>query len=477
MESVLKRLVIFISLFIFAGCSAISPVKEDKELESLVLALIKNKAEMEKKRAERRGKGIKTLMVEKSGEDFAISADLENASVSEVVQRVFKESGQSYLFDQIRLHGTMTARFDKLPLLEALNLILKPILLIAERTDDIVVIKSDADKNQPPDAKVHAEIALANLDLKMAARLLDGLYPKDIMGTNTREVEFGPVSASNTMYLGGRKDAVSKAAQLLMKADSEVRHIAIEVLVVEYSSGALEELGAKLNELKDGKYGGTLDYGSATVNDPSKDIISFSKTPFDPTTFTAAINFLMSDNKARLISRPYISTLSGKEAEINISSDRYVIVDEGEGATSTQSITAGVILKITPIVMADGRLRMEVSVEDSQFSAVNVSNVSTEVRKNSAKTVMQVEDGQTIIVGGLVLNRTAWSNTGFPFLRRIPILNLLFADRGRELEEKEVSIYVTPHIWKPNMLSPIIAPDALTIKDGKDIGTFIDSLK
>jgi len=415
------------------------------------------------------------VTVEKSGEDFVISADLENASVSEVVHRVLKESGQSYLFDQIRLHGRITARFDKRPLLEALNLILEPILLSAERTDDMVVIKSDAEKSQA-DAKVHAEITLTNLDLKTVAGLLDGLYPKN-PDTETREVEFGPVSASNTMYLRGLKDAVSKAVQLLMKADSEIHHIAIEVLVVEYSSGALEELGAKLKELKDGKYGGTLDYSSATVNDPSKDIISFSKTPFDLTSFTAAINFLMSDNRARLISRPYISTISGKEAEINISSDRYVIVNEAEGTTSTQSITAGVILKITPTVMADGKLRMEVSVEDSQFLAVNISNVSTEVRKNSATTVMQVEDGQTIIVGGLVLNRMAWSNTGFPILRRIPILNLLFADRGRELEEKEVSIYVTPHVWKPDMLSPIIEPDALTIKDGKNIGDFIDSLK
>jgi len=48
MESASIRLVIFISLFIFAGCSTISPVKEDKDLESLVLALIKNKADMEK---------------------------------------------------------------------------------------------------------------------------------------------------------------------------------------------------------------------------------------------------------------------------------------------------------------------------------------------------------------------------------------------------------------------------------------------
>lgn len=476
MESVLKRGVVFISLFLFAGCSTILPVKEDKELESLVSAFIKHNTKMEKKWAERRGRGINTLMVERSGEDFVISADLEDASVSEIVRRVFKESGQSYLFDQVRLHGTITARFDKLPLLEALNLILKPILLSAEQADGMVIIKSNAKEEASEDAKIHTEIALTNLDLKSAARLLNGLYPKS-PDTDTREVEFGPLSASNTMYLRGSEAAVSKAIQLLMKADSDVKHIAIEVLVVEYSSGALEELSAKLKGLQDGKYAGvSLDYRA--VNNPEKDIISFSKTQISHlTNFSAAINFLMSDNKARLISRPYISTLSGKEAEINISSDRYVIVDDAEGTTSTQSITAGVILTITPTVMANGRLRVEVSVEDSQFSAVNVSNVSTEVRKNSARTVMQVEDGQTIIIGGLVLNRAAWSNTGFPFLRRIPILNLLFADRSRDLDEKEVSIYVTPHIWKPNMLSPIIEPDALTIKEGQDVGGFIDKLK
>ncbi len=68
-------------------------------------------------------------------------------------------------------------------------------------------------------------------------------------------------------------------------------------------------------------------------------MISFSQLPSDATklltSFDAAINFLVSDNKARLISRPYIGTLSGQKAQINIASNRYVIVNEANGSVGT----------------------------------------------------------------------------------------------------------------------------------------------
>ena len=122
-------------------------------------------------------------------------------------------------------------------------------------------------------------------------------------------------------------------------------------------------------------------------------------------------------------------------------------------------------MTITPIVLGNRKLLMKVDIVDSQFSGINLPNVVSEVKENRANTEMQVEDGQTIIIGGLISNRRAWSNSGFPGLRDIPILNLFFARRSNELVEKEVMIYVTPHIWKPGMVSPLIDPDAMTIKE------------
>lgn len=461
------------ALIFLTGCATAPPVKEDKELNALVEALVKNNVEMKKKWAEQEGKGVVKLTLDRDTD--TVSAELERASVPKVVRRLLDESGKHWMLDKAELGGTITARFDSLPFLDALNLILKPAVLSAETADGVVVIKSGFAGE--PSEKTDTAISLKNLGTEAANALLDGIYP-DVPGVG-RAIQFGNVAASNTLYLSGPPNEVGRAVQLLMKADRDVEHVVIEVLVIEFASGALEELGTKIQNLQDGMYNNiNMDF---TGQSETGNMISFSQLPSDAakllTSFDAAINFLVSDNKARLISRPYIGTLSGQKASINIASDRYVIVNEANGSVGTQSIQAGVILSITPTVMADGELRMEVNVEDSQFSSVNIANVSTEVNKNSANTVMQVKDGQTIVIGGMMMNRKAWGNSGFPWLRHIPVVNWIFANQENISEEKEVAIYVTPHVWKPDMRTPIIEPDALTIKEGEGVGGFIKKMK
>ncbi|HAO20616.1 MAG TPA: hypothetical protein DCQ37_09180, partial [Desulfobacteraceae bacterium] len=138
MKSVLTRLAaiaISTALFVLAGCSNAPDVKDDRELNSLVEALVKNSDEMKKKSAERVVRGIKTLKVEAD----RVSADLEKASVPEVVRRIFAESGRSFMLENVELHGKISARFDRLPFLNALNLILKPIILTAQVGDDGII--------------------------------------------------------------------------------------------------------------------------------------------------------------------------------------------------------------------------------------------------------------------------------------------------------------------------------------------------
>lgn len=459
------------------GCATEPSLKDDEQLQSLVKAMIKYNNEMAEKRKTRQEKGIFAFSIEQIDGKYAISVDLGNASIPGVIARIFKETGQSYLLDNVALYGTVTAKFEKRSLLESLNLILDSVELTAEISDGMYIIRSPGDRQAGSGEDiVHAEVPLKNMEIDSAVSLLQGVFP--VMGEGgIRSISFGPVAASNTIHIQGTREHVNSAVQLLMKADQEVEHVVIEALVVEFSSGDLEQINSRIQELQDGHFSGAgLNYRAGTSN-----LINFS---FDGNqvnnlfTFKAAVDFLISTQKARLISRPYISTISGREAKIEIASDRYVIVDEASGSSSVRPVTSGVILKIIPTVLPDGRLRMNVDVEDSQFSSINLANVSTEVNKNAATTTMLVEDGQTIVIGGLVINRRSWKNQGFPFLRNVPIFNMVFADKSNEYTEKEVAIYVTPHVWKPGMISPMIDPGALTSKeDAKGVKAFIDKIK
>lgn len=464
---------VFVLSFVFAGCAMTPSVKEDKELEALVVALVEHNVKMEEKRKKRLSKGIRKLSVSKSGDDFVVSADLHEALIRETLHRILDGTDIRYMVDDVSASGKITARFEDYPLLKALNVILKPILLHAEKSGDMVVVSSGVEEAED-DANINAEVRMSNIGMDDATALLEGLYQPDSDGV--RALGFGPIVSSNTVFLRGPKNEVAKAAQVLMKADQEVRHVVIEVLVVEFSSGDLEYLGSRLRSFRDDKFEDiNVDFSGM-----SPEAISFSKLAVDDsypnhlTSFTAILDLLISDEKARLISRPYISTMSGKEARISIGAQRYVIVNK-EDTSSAEPIDSGVILEITPVVLGENNLRMAVRVEDSQFSNVNISGVSTEVKKNEAETIMNVQDGETIIIGGLYLNRKAWANSGFPFLRHIPGLNLLFGSEENYAEDREVAIYITPHIWEPEMLSPMIGTEKMGIQDGD--GSFFDKFK
>ncbi len=437
----------------------------DKEVVELVESYNeRNKLILEQEEA-RKQESIKVLRVKEKNGELLVSADLDNAFVGDVVNRLLQMTDKPFTLDAAALNGRISTRFEDLLLLKALNRILAPSLLTAVTEEGNLMIRSElTDENIKSTDTVYAEVTVKNLDTGTVDALLDGLFPQNPQ-TGARGVYFGTLPETNTVYLNGKKVDVARTAKLLMKADSEVKHIMIEVVIVEFDSVDLEKLDANITDLSDGKYSGVnLNFGSfATQN------LTFTRTSGanNPTQFTALIDILISNEQARLISRPYIGTLSGKPATINIATDRYVITETAEsGATITAPvpISSGIIMKITPTLLPDNSIRMETYVEDSQFTE-SASSVSVEVEKNSAENVMQVKNKQTIIIGGLILNRQAWQNSGFPFLRNLPLFNLLFSKDSTVEVAQEVAIYVTPHIMEDSLNPPLIMEDAFKKKN------------
>lgn len=132
-----------------------------------------------------------------------------------------------------------------------------------------------------------------------------------------------------------------------------------------------------------------------------------------------------------------------------------------------ERVKTGVLLDVTPTVLQNGLIRMDVNVQDSQFVPTSGNSV-VEVDKNNAATTMQVASGETIIIGGLVLNRRSTSSAGLPWLRHIPLVNLAIARYERTQTKHEVMIFVTLHFWTPGMTPPLVAPEAFTIQEPKD---------
>ena len=118
-------------------------------------------------------------------------------------------------------------------------------------------------------------------------------------------------------------------------------------------------------------------------------------------------------------------------------------------------------MNITPIVMADSSIRIDVSMEDSRFNAT-AGDIIIAKERSAARTSMIVQSGQTIVIGGLNSRYRITEKSGLPWLRKLPLINLLTADQDALETQTELVVYLTPYVWIPGMDVPIPLQEKLT---------------
>jgi type II secretory pathway component GspD/PulD (secretin) len=282
------------------------------------------------------------------------------------------------------------------------------------------------------------------------------MYPVD-EESGRREVAFAARPQTNSIYLAGPRAAVAEASRLLDRIDSDPGHVLLEALVVEFNVQSFLDIGSRI---ADGSSGSLTDIFFDVANLVG-DTISFTRVAdaAGSTSFTAILNLLIQKEEARVISRPWLATLSGSPAQLEIAEDRYVVTEiPGGFEVSLDQISSGVALDITPTVILDGTIRLRLAITESQFIP-SLENVEQRRSRNSVATVTHVGDGETVIIGGLMLNRRGQSKAGIPFLRDIFPLSLIFGHEDYSHTDTQVLVYVTPHLWEPGLQLPLETPE------------------
>ena len=410
-------------------------------------------------------RGVELLEVDTTGAARGVSVRARDAPLRAVVERLLEASGQAYVYDAVRPAGAVTARFANRPLLEALNLLLAGHGYEAVRQQGVLVIRdraalasADTAATGEDAAPAHAEVPLTHLGAEEADTMLLRLYPSPEDGVPLLRHATHPVG--NGVLLAGPAALVEQAAMLLRRADQAPTHVLLEALVVQFNRNALLELGADVTGGSLGRFRNLLlQFGAGSAEG-----IGFAWVDSTglPGALSVLVQALAATDAAQVIARPYVSTRSGDAALVSITRDRYVVFpvsDVGPLFTETAPITAGVVLDILPTVMPGEGVRVELDVEESQFLP-QLTPTSVDINRNAAATTMQVASGQTIVIGGLALDRQVVTNRGVPLLRRIPVLNLLFAQQQESGSDQEVVIFITPYVWEPGMETPLRIPGA-----------------
>jgi len=165
---------------------------------------------------------------------------------------------------------------------------------------------------------------------------------------------------------------------------------------------------------------------------------------------------LATDSRAKLLATPHILVSDNKEARIQIGQQVPLVTSETYGSTTVapqrtiQYRDIGIILKVKPRVNEGGLVNLELYQEVSTYDTIALYAGETQIilNKNDATTNVAVQDGQTIVIGGLIREDTTKSKSGIPLFSKIPFLGWIFGSWLDNKQRTEIIILLTPRVVK-----------------------------
>jgi len=241
--------------------------------------------------------------------------------------------------------------------------------------------------------------------------------------------------------------------------------VQVDVRVVEFSRAVLKEVGFNFtkgnNGFAFGSFGpsslnkATFTPGQGTSFDSTMPISSAFNLVFSSVTHDlfANLSLMESNNLARILAEPTLVALSGQSASFLAGGEIPVPVPQGLGTTSIEYKPYGVGLTLTPTVLSPQRIALKIAPEASQLDfvhAVTVNGVSVPaITTRRADTTVELGDGESYVIGGLIDRETASNVDKVPLLGDLPILGTFFKQLNYSQSDKELLIIVSPHLVSP----------------------------
>ncbi len=184
--------------------------------------------------------------------------------------------------------------------------------------------------------------------------------------------------------------------------------------------------------------------------------------------FNLALDAALDQGLAKILAEPTLTTLTGQEATFLSGGEFPIPIQSSLGQVSIEYKDYGVALKFIPVVLENGRINLKLSISVSQLvstTSLGISATTTNsvlvipsLTTRSASGTVELADGQTIGLAGLLNDSLAQSINKFPGLGELPVLGALFRSQSYQKGDTELVILVTPHLAKPLPKSKIKLP-------------------
>ncbi|MCJ0764987.1 type IV pilus secretin PilQ [Variovorax sp. CYS-02] len=424
-----------------------------------------------------------------------LSLNFQNIEVRSLLQ-VIADFTNFNIVTSDSVSGAVTLRLKDVPWDQALDIILRAKGLGMRKTGNVLWIAPKDEIAAKEKLELEAQVAIQGLEpLRTQSFQLNYTRAADVAvqlrgtgaaagGASSRILTSrGSViaeSRTNQLFVTDIASNLDQIQQLISKLDIAVRQVLIEARIVEASDTFGKSLGVKLGGTDqraqnggDGGYrlagnnrvafgtsysnvvassgaGGSVDTTSNFVNLPAVGQNGYSPATFAVSIFNSAANrflnleisALEADGKGKVVSSPRVVTADQTKALIEQGTELPYQVATSSGATSIAFRKANLKLEVTPQITPEGNIILDLDVNKDSVGQSTAAGFA--INTKHIKTQVLVENGGTVVIGGIFeLNETE-NETRVPILGDLPAVGNLFKSKSRTANKQEMLVFITP---------------------------------
>ncbi|GGL92185.1 hypothetical protein GCM10010099_05320 [Streptomyces cinereus] len=427
-----------------------------------------------------------------------LSLEFQDVSVRTILE-VLAQHTNTNIVASDSVSGNITLRLINVPWDQALDIILKSKNLDKRVNGNVIWVAPAAElaKQEADELKAQQEkkvldplrteyIRLNYAKAENVRTLIEaGRATSDRSSGNTSLLtDRGTVTIdtrTNTLIVKDTAETISNIRDLISKIDIAVKQVMIEARIVSATDTFSKELGVKWGILSQGaasnrnllvggklstidslknykmepspdgtsypKYSGLTAANNLSVNlgvnNAAAGSIAFGLLSISDLLLDLELSAMQADNKGEVISSPKVLTADKQTAKVMSGTQIPYQEASASGATSTSFKDAALSLEVTPNITPEGKIGLELLIENG---TPNYSTNPVSIDKDSINTSVVVDDGQTVVLGGIFKNTLGNNVTKVPFLGDLPYVDRFFKRTSKTNNKQELLIFVTPKL-------------------------------
>ncbi len=439
-----------------------------------------------------------------------VSINYQNGDVRALLRLMAEELGLNAVISET-VTGTTTLVLKDVPADQVIDIIFQQkgldmrkkgnIIMIAPRDEISTREKLEFESKQQISDLEPIKLEQFALNYQKAsdvARLLAGVAPAGGVAGAAQRILSKRGSAvadpqSNILFVNDIPSKLEEIRSFINAIDIGARQVLIEARVVEANDSFNRDLGVKLNFLNQvrtniggsglGMTGGSVSPGTSTSS-TANGVVTSSSTPATQTTpktigvnlpsftstggtlalslfnssLTRILNMelaaLESDGVGKIISSPRVITANNIKAKIEDGSEIPYVTTSSSGGTTTQTVSfkaAKLSLEVTPQITPEGTVRMALIVKKEEPDWTRAILGNPPLKSSIVETNVVVENGGTVVIGGVFVTNNQASTEKVPMLGDIPFFGWLFKYKNDTGQRRELLVFITPRILSEKM--------------------------